>query len=99
IPASSQFETNAIRMPKTMLNWNMPASRPRYLGGAISEMYMGATTVEMPTPNPPMTRAAMNVATLGANPDPAAPTEERMPIQDSVALRAKRSAGHPPSKE
>ena len=22
-----------------MLNWNMPASRPRYLGGAISEMY------------------------------------------------------------
>ena len=66
MPASSAFETKAIRMPKTMLNWNIPASRPRCFGGAISEMYMGATTVEMPMPNPPMTRAAMNMATLGA---------------------------------
>jgi hypothetical protein len=53
----------------------MPASRPRYLGGAISEMYMGATTVEMPMPNPPMKRATMNVATLGARPEPTAPTK------------------------
>ncbi len=32
----------------------MPASRPRCLGGAISEMYIGATTVEMPIPRPPI---------------------------------------------
>ena len=66
ILAITAFDTNAIRMPKTMLNWNMPASRPRCLGGAISEMYIGATTVEMPMPKPPMTRATMNMATFGA---------------------------------
>ncbi len=75
MPASSAFETKAIRMPKTILNWNMPASRPRCLGGAISEMYMGATTVEMPMPKPPITRAAMNTVTLGAKAEPTAPTK------------------------
>ena len=58
-----------------MLNWNMPASRPRYLGGAISEMYMGATTVEMPMPSPPITRAMINMVTLVAKPEPTAPTK------------------------
>jgi hypothetical protein len=36
-------------------------------------MYMGATTVEMPMPNPPMTRAKMKVATFGAKAEPTAP--------------------------
>ena len=52
----------------------MPASRPRYLGGAISEMYMGATTVEMPIPRPPMTRARMKTETFGAKAEPTART-------------------------
>ena len=56
-----------------MLNWNMPASRPRCLGGAISEMYIGATTVEMPMPSPPITRAIMKTVTFGARPEPTRP--------------------------
>src|SRR5260370_363988 len=48
MPASRAFDTKAIRMPKTMLNWNMPARRPRCLGGAISEMYIGISTVVAP---------------------------------------------------
>ena len=50
-------------------------------------------------PRPPMTRAAMNVATFGASADPTAPIKYSTPIQSSVALRPKRSVGHPPISE
>ncbi len=72
MPASSAFDANATRIPNTMLNWNMPASRPRYAGGAISEMYSGAATVEMPIPIPPITRATVNIAMPFANAHPSA---------------------------
>jgi hypothetical protein len=38
-------------------------------------MYMGATTVEMPIPRPPMTRAMMKMVTFDARPEPTAPTK------------------------
>jgi hypothetical protein len=56
-------------MPNTMLNWNIPVSRPRYRGGAISEMYIGAATVQTPMPKPPMNRAAISWYTSVASPD------------------------------
>ena len=68
------MDAKATRMPNTMLNWNMPASRPRWAGGAISEMYSGAATVEMPMPSPPMNRAAMKEPTPVAKPQPRAET-------------------------
>src|SRR5436190_3602298 len=95
-PASAAFDANATTMPNTMLNWNMPARRPRYSGGEISEMYMGATTVEIPMPTPPMNRATMNVSTFHARAEPNADTIYRMPTQSSVGLRPHRSAGQPP---
>ena len=61
MPASSAFDTNAARIPSTMLNWKSPASRPRRSAGAISAMYSGDATVEMPTPRPPMKRARISV--------------------------------------
>src|SRR6185503_14825428 len=96
-PASAAFEAKATTMPNTMLNWNIPARRPRYSGGAISEMYMGATTVETPMPMPPMNRAMMNVSTFHARAEPTADTIYRMPTQSSVGLRPQRSAGQPPA--
>ena len=69
IPWSSQFDRNATRIPKTMLNWNRPVSRPRRSGGEISAMYSGAATVETPMPMPPMKRATMNDQTSVANAD------------------------------
>ena len=44
----------ATTIPKTMLNWNMAVSLPRISCGAISAMYMGATTEEAPTARPPI---------------------------------------------
>ncbi len=50
----------------------MPARRPRYWGGAISEINIGAATVEIPTPSPPMNRKKINEYTSGANAEPTA---------------------------
>ena len=68
------FEAKATRMPNTMLNWNMPASRPRFSAGAISEMNRGAATVEIPTPSPPMKRATIKECTSVAIADQTAET-------------------------
>src|SRR6202011_6196529 len=57
--ASIALVAYAMTIPKTILNWNIPANRPRYFGGAISAMYRGAATVDIPMPNPPITRAAI----------------------------------------
>jgi hypothetical protein len=62
-------------MPKTMLNWNIPASRPRFAAGAISEMYIGPTTVEMPTPSPPRKRAVTKLHRSCESPDHSADTK------------------------
>ena len=75
MPASHAFERNATRMPNTMLNWNMPARRPRCSAGAISAIYSGATTVEIPIPSPPMNRATMNDSTSCASADHTADTK------------------------
>src|ERR1043165_1491915 len=96
MPASAALDANATTMPNTMLNWNIPARRPRCDAGAISEMYIGATTVETPMPMPPISRAMMNVSTFHASADPTADTMYNTPIQSSVGLRPKRSAGQPP---
>jgi hypothetical protein len=74
MPASIAFDAKAIRIPNTILNWNMPARRPRYAAGAISEMYSGAATVEIPIPIPPIRRAAMNMPTPLARAHPTAET-------------------------
>ena len=86
-------------MPKTMLNWNIPVSRPRQAGGEISEMYSGAATVETPMPMPPMKRASMNDHTSFATADQSDPTRNRTPIQSSVCFRPNRSVGQPPRSE
>ena len=44
-------------MPKTILNWKNPTSRPRFSGGAISAIYIGPSTDEAPIPRPPRKRA------------------------------------------
>ena len=92
----TQFDTSATRMPKTILNWNIPASFPRDSGGAISEMNIGAATVAAPTPNPPTKRATMNVYTPGAIAEPNAEMKYRNPTAMSVRRRPNRSAGTPP---
>ena len=97
--AMSALDRKATRMPKTMLNWNIPASRPRQAGGAISAMYIGAATVEMPTPSPPMNRATLNEYTSVASADHTAETKYSAPIHSNVARRPKRSAGQPPSSD
>jgi len=81
-----------------MLNWNMPASRPRSWGGEISEMYSGEATVAIPTPKPPMNRASMKKYFSGAMPEPTAETKYSTPIHRSVFLRPYRSVGQPPNK-
>src|SRR5271157_1943551 len=68
----TKFEKYATRIPKTMLNWKKPTSRPRNLGGAISAMYMGPSTEEAPIPNPPMKRAPTNEYQSKANAQPSA---------------------------
>ena len=75
----------------------MPASRPRNLGGEISEMYSGDATVAMPTPSPPMKRATMKKYLSGAMPEHTADTKYKSPIQSSVFRRPNRSVGQPPN--
>src|SRR5690606_11206154 len=99
IPPSRELERNATRIPKTILNWNIPARRPRYCGGAISEMYIGAATVEIPTPRPPINRKSMNEYTSGASAEPTADTRYSTPIQSKVFFRPKCSEGQPPTND
>jgi hypothetical protein len=73
-PFEVALERKATTMPKTILNWNMPASLPRCAGVAISLMYKGATTVDTPMPMPPISRARTNICTFHAKPQPTAET-------------------------
>ena len=41
----------------------MATKRPLVFAGAISEIYMGATIEEAPTPSPPIKRKIINVVT------------------------------------
>lgn len=71
--------------------------RPRYPADAISEMYKGAATVEMPIPKPPMNPATVNAYTSVGKLDQTADTIYRTPTPSNVSLRPKRSGGQPPS--
>jgi hypothetical protein len=73
------------------MNWNIPVSLPRNLGGAISEMYNGATTFEIPILIPPMNLANIREYTPIASPDQIELIKQRRPI--SVFLRAHLSIG------
>src|SRR5688500_9427868 len=57
-------------MPSTTLNWLSATSRPRIAAGAISAMYIGATTEEPPMARPPMNRNASSDAHPCAKPQP-----------------------------
>ena len=59
-------------MPATTLNWLSATSRPRMAAGAISAMYIGATTDEPPMASPPMNRKTSSETQPGASPQPAA---------------------------
>ena len=61
-----------MTIPNTMLNWYNATSKPLFFAGAISEIYMGATTEEAPTPNPPRNLNKVNEVTSQAKPDPTA---------------------------
>jgi hypothetical protein len=60
-------------------------------------MYSGAATVEIPTPNPPKNRAALNEYTPVARADQTADTRYSTPTPSRVARRPNRSVGHPPA--
>lgn len=49
-----------MTMPSTMLNWKKATKRPRQCDGEISAIYIGPTTDEAPTANPPTKRKNMN---------------------------------------
>ena len=89
----------AIKIPKTILNWYIAVNRPRYLEAAISEMYTGAATDEAPTPKPPMNRKNENIYGSGARAEPTAEMKYRIPIQNNVFFRPKKSQGIPPKTE
>src|SRR5690606_19961394 len=71
-------------------------SRPRREGGAISEMYIGATTDEIPTPTPPMNRKIKNIPQPVARPEPSADTRYSTATMSRLILRPYLSAGTPP---
>jgi hypothetical protein len=92
-----KFDRNAIRIPNTILNWNIPESFPRLSAGAISEINIGAATVDAPTPNPPMKRANMKNITFGAIPDKTAEIKYSNPTDTSVFFRPNLAVGIPPN--
>src|SRR5574343_242545 len=59
---------------------------PLYLGGAISEMYTGATTEEAPMLSPLTKRKNINAYTLVASAAPTEVTRNKMPIQIRVCF-------------
>ena len=54
LPPIKKLDRNAIKIPKTILNWKRAVNRPLFSRGEISEIYIGATTDDTPTPNPPI---------------------------------------------
>ena len=71
---------------------------PLDLAGAISEIYMGAVTEEMPTPIPPKKRKIRNVYQLGARAVPSEESRYKPAMPKSVFLRPYLSEGIPPNK-
>lgn len=49
-----KLDKKAIKIPKTILNWNKPVSLPLSDAGDISAMNRGAAMVEIPMPIPPI---------------------------------------------
>jgi hypothetical protein len=49
-------------MPRTMANCSKTSSAPLILGGATSEMYIGAVEDKIPVPTPAIHRPAVKVA-------------------------------------
>ena len=66
------MDKNAIKIPNTILNWKRAVKRPLFSRGEISEIYIGATTDETPTPNPPINLKNMSKYISGANAEPIA---------------------------
>ena len=62
-------------MPTTTLSWLSATSRPRTAAGAISAMYMGATTEEPPMARPPRKRKKSSAGQFQARPQPRADTK------------------------
>src|SRR6266481_5439279 len=84
-------------MPKTTLNWKNPTSRPRNFAGAISAMYIGPSTEEPPTPNPPMKRKTTRAYQSQARAQPKPEIRYRTAITRRLSRRPKRSPGKPAS--
>ena len=74
-------------MPVTIINWNEPASLPRWWAGAISEMYIGPTTEDAPTAMPPIKRKVTNKIQTDVDAQPIADNRYRMEIKMSTFLR------------
>ena len=62
-------------MPRTTLNCMRATSLPRSRAGAISAMYIGATTEAPPTARPPRNRKASSEYQFQAVPLPTAETK------------------------
>ena len=77
----------------------MATKRPRFAGGAISEIYMGAITEETPTPSPPKKRKIKNVVHSKATAVPKEANKYKMATMIRVIFLPYFSAGIPPIKE
>ncbi len=97
IPASSALDTKAMTMPKTMLNWNMPASRPRCRRRDFRDVERGGDGGDADA-QPADEAGGDERDDAGGQAAADAPTRYRTPIQSSVALRPKRSVGQPPEQ-
>src|SRR6185503_10483426 len=80
-------------IPATIFTWNEPASLPRNLAGAISDIYIGATTDEAPTASPPMIRKKINKAHAETEAHPMAATINMTAMVCSTFLRPYFLAG------
>ena len=82
-------------MPITIDNWYKATNRPLIFGGENSEMYMGAKTEAMPTPNPPRRRAAIRIVNVGGIVEPRAETKNNQAAKTKIGLRPNRSLKAP----
>src|SRR5882762_3146103 len=84
-----------MQIPATIFNWKEPASRPRSFAGAISEIYIGATTEDAPTAIPPIIRNTMNRSQADTDAQPTAATMKNTAMTCKTFLRPYFLAGAP----